>query len=110
MNKKCPRCTYPLVNIGKIEICENCFLLIHEKTIYTKDFRGKAKEVYISFALEKDTLILVIEDDGIGCEEIKQGFGLHHMEERVKLLNGTLRVYGYDGFMIIAEIPLRREI
>lgn len=31
------------------------------------------------------------------------------MEERIKILHGKLRAYGYDGFVIIAEIPLRKE-
>lgn len=70
---------------------------------------GHAKNVFISFALDNNTLIIIIEDDGIGCENVEYGFGLHHMEERIKILHGKLRAYGYDGFVIIAEIPLRKE-
>ena len=29
------------------------------------------------------------------------------MKERIEILQGRLQVYGYDGFIIIAEIPLR---
>lgn len=70
---------------------------------------GQAKKIYISIAKEKDTLILIIEDDGFGCNNIKPDFGLHHMKERVELLQGNIRFYGYDGFVVIAEIPIRKE-
>lgn len=68
---------------------------------------GKAHEIFISLAKEQDTLILIIEDDGVGCASIHQGFGLHHMQERVELLQGDIRFYGSDGFIILAEIPTR---
>ena len=72
---------------------------------------GHAKHIFVSFAFEeeKSMLIIIIEDDGVGCLHIEEGFGLHHMRERLEILNGRLRVYGYDGFVVIAEIPLRRE-
>lgn len=70
---------------------------------------GKAKRIFISIAKVEHHLILIVEDDGIGSKEVKFGFGLHHMQERLQKLNGTLRTYGYDGFIIIAEIPLRKE-
>ena len=59
---------------------------------------------------ENDTLILIIEDDGIGCENIKPDFGLHHMQERIALLQGDIRFYGSNGFVILAEIPIREGI
>lgn len=70
---------------------------------------GKANNIYVSFAYEDNQtkLVIIIEDDGIGCQNIKEGFGLHHMKERISTVNGRLRIYGYDGFIIIAEIPLR---
>lgn len=71
---------------------------------------GYAKNVFISFALENNKLLIIIEDDGKGCKDFEYGFGLHHMEERINILHGKLRAYGHDGFVIIAEIPLRKEI
>ena len=68
---------------------------------------GHAKEIFISLAKEQETLILIIEDDGSGCDAIHQGFGLHHMQERVALLQGNIRFYGTGGFIILAEIPIR---
>lgn len=71
---------------------------------------GKAENVFISLAIENNKLIIILEDDGIGCKNIKDGFGLHHMRERIGMLDGLLRVYGHNGFIIIAEIPLRKDV
>lgn len=70
---------------------------------------GKATEIYISFGMDQMNLVIIIEDNGIGCTQIVEGFGLHHMRERVALLQGTLRAYGTDGFVLIVELPIRKE-
>ena len=70
---------------------------------------GHATEIYITFARDEDTLIIIIEDNGTGCAEIKEGFGLHHMKERVRLLSGDVHFYSNHGFEVIVEIPLRKE-
>ena len=70
---------------------------------------GHASRIYISFGKDQDSLILIIEDDGKGCVDIQDGFGLHHMKERIALLNGNVRFYGRDGFEVLVELPLRKE-
>lgn len=69
---------------------------------------GQAKNIFVSFAKDEKNLIIIIEDDGIGSKNIKEGFGLHHMQERVNLLNGNVRWYSNNGFELIVEIPLRK--
>ena len=71
---------------------------------------GKATEIFISIAKEERSLILIIEDNGKGCDNIKPDFGLHHMQERIELLQGSIRFYGSKGFVILAEIPIREGI
>ena len=48
-----------------------------------------------------------IRDNGTGCAEIKKGFGLTHMNERVEMLHGTVRYSSNNGFQIIARLPIR---
>ena len=48
-----------------------------------------------------------VTDNGCGCTKIEPGFGLRHMRERLKLLNGTVKVKSEKGFELHAEIPLR---
>lgn len=71
---------------------------------------GNASNVAISLRREEQTLVVHIHDNGSGSAEAKPGFGLRHMEERLKLLGGSL-AYGnrtdQRGFYVTARIPLR---
>lgn len=87
---------------------EAIYRIVQEST--TNAIRhGKASEIYISFGMDRDNLIIIIEDNGTGCQNVKEGFGLHHMKERVKLLSGTVRYYSTAGFTVIVEVPVRKE-
>ena len=68
---------------------------------------GQATLIHITISKKDEWLTLMIRDNGCGCTEIKDGFGLKHMQERIGLLNGTIEYEGSDGFMITARIPIR---
>ncbi|KOF57602.1 ATPase [Clostridium sp. DMHC 10] len=68
---------------------------------------GQATEIYISMKRRDKQLDITIRDNGRGCANIKEGFGLRHIEERVKLLNGTVEYNGSDSFWITVNIPIR---
>lgn len=51
---------------------------------------GKATKIYINVWKENKWLHLEICDNGIGCETIHTGFGLIHIEERIKMLKGNV--------------------
>lgn len=93
----------------------NCFSDDEEEIIYrivqesiTNSIRhGHATYIQIDINREYNILIIQIRDNGMGCKNIKKGFGLHHMEERVHMLQGNLFYNGDDGFFIEAQIPLR---
>ena len=70
---------------------------------------GHASHVGISLVGNGSSLEIVIADDGIGCQKVKKGFGLHHMQERLELLGGTLRFWSEKGFVLEICIPLNRE-
>ena len=72
---------------------------------------GKSKHIWIDIFAEADNnqLIIKIKDDGVGCKNLKDGFGLKHIKERVKLLNGQVN-FGNNtdkGFYMSVKIPLR---
>lgn len=67
---------------------------------------GHAKNVGISVVGANDTLEIIISDDGVGCDKVKAGFGLHHMQERVSLLGGNLNYYSKGGFVLEVSLPL----
>ncbi|MGN0372153.1 MAG: sensor histidine kinase [Enterocloster sp.] len=68
---------------------------------------GHADRIWITITKENEWLTITVKDNGIGCGEVKEGFGLKHMEERLSLLNGTLEYHGEEGFLLIARIPIR---
>lgn len=93
----------------------NCFSDDEEDIIYrivqeciTNSIRhGKANKINIYIDREFNLLSILIKDNGTGCKKIKKGFGLHHMEERLDMLHGSLDYNGTDGFTVEAKIPIR---
>lgn len=89
---------------------------VHAEVIYricqeslTNSYRhGKATEVSIILRIDDDRMKLYIYDNGCGCKEIKPGFGLNGMKQRVEDLRGRI-TFGSDGergFTIHTEIPI----
>lgn len=70
---------------------------------------GHASRIRILLAGDGKKLNIVIIDNGIGCSKLKKGFGLHHMQERVGILGGTVKCKGEKGFILEVSIPLNRE-
>ena len=87
---------------------ETIYRIIQEST--TNAIRhGKASEIWIRVSEKNEELIIMISDNGMGCNDIKEGFGLRHMRERVELLNGTLFCESVYGFAVIVKIPIRNS-
>lgn len=86
---------------------EEILYRIVQESITNAIRHGQATAIWIDISRKYNTLIVRIKDNGCGCADIKKGFGLHHMEERLELLQGTLLYNGEDGFTIEAQIPVR---
>ena len=84
-------------------------LIIVQEGMTNASRHGHASHVGISLVGNGSSLEIVIADDGIGCQKVKKGFGLHHMQERLELLGGTLRFWSEKGFVLEICIPLNRE-
>ena len=80
---------------------------IVQESITNSIRHGHAKKIDIDIKTTSSMLYIRITDDGEGCKNIKKGFGLSHMEERISLLKGSVEFFGDDGFTIIAKIPIR---
>ena len=67
--------------------------------------------VVVELKVETSTIILSIEDDGIGFDtttlSMTSSGGIIGMEERIKLLNGTLQIRSEPdkGTHVIVQIP-----
>lgn len=70
---------------------------------------GKAENIQIHLTYHSDHTEVLVSDDGIGARDIKRGFGLAGMEERIGLIGGSLTFDGNNGFSIRMSIP-REEL
>jgi len=72
---------------------------------------GHATAVSITIAKADDGVTVAINDNGIGVGQIKQGYGLLGMSERIEKLGGYVRVSSEPGvgFFIFAWIPMDGE-
>lgn len=68
---------------------------------------GHATEIMIKIKTEGRWLVVIVRDNGTGCAGFSKGFGLRHMEERVALLGGRLRVRSFHGFVLVARLNIR---
>ena len=51
---------------------------------------------------------LCIQDDGIGFESLKQGYGLSQMQERLAIIGGQVEFVNDNGFKTMVSIPKSR--
>ena len=78
---------------------------------------GKADRIEIRITRTADVVTVSVRDNGTGCANPEEGFGLRHMRERLEMLGGTLSYGnldkdapdGYTGFFIIVWLTVRNR-
>lgn len=78
---------------------------------------GKADRIEIRITRNEDVVAVFVRDNGTGCAELEEGFGLRHMRERLEMLGGTMSCGnlsrdaedGYTGFFIVVRLPVRNR-
>ncbi len=98
-------CSAELNHFNKDE--EEIIYRIIQESITNAIRHGKAGRILIAISMEYNILYIWIKDNGIGCTHIEKGFGLHHMEERLGMLHGSLNCFCDNGFVLEASIPIR---
>lgn len=111
---------------GEVSVLPNIiqltiFRIVQECTNNSlKHSQGKKLEVLLRYEAEK--IYLKVSDDGVGIknnsetedskQDIRTGFGLDMMKERVSLLNGKIDINADEGSGTIIEvnIPILQEI
>ena len=48
---------------------------------------------------------MIIQDDGVGFEELYYGYGLRQMEERLAIIGGRVHFENRNGFYTYVTIP-----
>jgi signal transduction histidine kinase len=85
------------------------FIVAEALTNVVKHSRASAAAVRV--AVSGDVLHLEVRDDGIGGACLQASSGLLGLDDRVRSLQGTLRVTSHAGHgtLITADLPLRRS-
>ncbi len=86
---------------------ENAIYRVIQESITNAIRHGKASRIWITMTKEESDILLQIRDDGIGCKDMKSGFGTKHIKERIQMLGGTVAFDGSNGFLVNARIPIR---
>jgi PAS domain S-box-containing protein len=90
----------------------SCLYRVAQESLQNIAKHSNAKHVSIALSLQKGSVLLSIEDDGAGfdAEMVKGrgGLGLIGMEERARLVNGSLSIAARPGHgtRIALEVPL----
>ena len=58
---------------------------------------GQASEIEIGIENQDDIVAVCISDNGIGCTNIKKGYGTQGIQERIEGLKGTVEFVSFQG-------------
>ncbi|MFV0504982.1 MAG: sensor histidine kinase [Lachnospirales bacterium] len=97
-------------NIMNEKFCEdeeNAIFRLVQESITNAVRYSNASSMSITIEKIKNIVTINIKDNGDGCEDLKMGFGIKHVEERINMLGGSVFFDGSNGFSIKAIISLR---
>jgi signal transduction histidine kinase len=69
---------------------------------------GNSTSFFFKLNTDNNKLNFLLQDNGIGCSEIKFGYGLSKIKEKVHALNGNIDISSdkEDGFEVSFSLPL----
>ena len=82
-------------------ILDNSFEAVSNALKYSK-----CKHLTIEIVILNKLVRCTIEDDGVGCIQIKEGMGISGMRKRVRAIQGVLDVTSQIGFCINMILPI----
>lgn len=101
--------TYTIENNFDLEKYEqNAIYRVVQESITNAIRHANATLIDVQIINDKENnLFLEVRDNGIGCKNIKPGFGTRHMRERIESIEGSLEYLNDNGFVVRAKVPLR---
>ena len=84
---------------------EDIVFRVIQESITNSVRHGHAKTIWIELLEEEEAYVMTIQDDGIGFDELRYGYGLKQMQERLMIIGGSVRFENRDGFYTHIEIP-----
>ncbi|MBR1910963.1 MAG: sensor histidine kinase [Treponema sp.] len=101
------RCSLQLAEMDEDE--GNAIFRVVQESVINAIRHGHATEIDIQISAHEKGLLMIISDNGIGCNAFESGFGTTHMRERVSMLGGTIDFYSQDGFTVRVVMPVRNR-
>ncbi len=101
--------TFPPGLVVSDAACAHVALRCIQEAITNTVKHAHAKSIRVRLSREADDLMIVIEDDGEGAGEIREGNGLRGMRERIEELGGDIEVASESrrGTRVRARLPMR---
>ena len=84
---------------------EDIVFRVIQESITNSVRHGHAKTIWIELLEEEEAYVMTIHDDGVGFDELRYGYGLKQMQERLMIIGGSVRFENRDGFYTHIEIP-----
>ena len=84
---------------------EDIVFRVIQESITNSVRHGHAKTIWIELLEEEEAYVMTIQDDGVGFDELRYGYGLKQMQERLMIIGGSVRFENRDGFYTHIEIP-----
>ncbi len=95
-------------NWGNVDfevVKEDSLFRIIQESITNTVRHGHAQNIWIDLDANMICYNLIIYDDGVGENNIKMGYGLKQIKERVYALGGEIKFNGEKGFRIEITLP-----
>lgn len=95
-------------NWGNVDfevVKEDSLFRIIQESITNTVRHGHAQNIWIDLDANMICYNLIIYDDGVGENNIKMGYGLKQIKERVYALGGEIKFNGEKGFHIEITLP-----
>ena len=84
---------------------EDIVFRVIQESITNSVRHGHAKTIWIELLEEDEAYVMTIQDDGVGFDELRYGYGLKQMQERLMIIGGSVHFENRDGFYTYIEIP-----
>lgn len=95
---------YEWGNIDLDVIQEDTIFRIIQESMTNSVRHGHASKMSIHF-MSEDNNIIVLQDNGIGFDDLQIGYGLKQMRERVSILGGSIHFKNREGFYTKIVFP-----
>lgn len=80
-----------------------------QESITNAILHGRASNVEVRIEAKGNMMYIHVRDDGTGCDDYVEGFGMTHMRERVQMLQGDIAFRSDKGFVVDAAVPIRQK-